>query len=536
MTMSLKSYSLILSCLFFSFAVYAQKHLTIDLKEVDLITFSDYNSFTFYDKIDEDKYVEVYLELDQKDNIVTYEKEIGDIEYAKTLAEIEKQNKNIININTIKKTKQSQFYNYNWSYPNKEENARINTIKLFKNGISTVQELSYGKKENVGGFGSYVNLDNDTKERWRIYAASWYSNVLLEFEKNKKILLLNDGDDIEYALFYNNKGSGTIINNGEIYESIKDKNVTKYKTTYFDDFGTFDAHHFYDVRKDKNGKSILINAMGKSILKQPADSIHFNNYFVVTKTNEEYIIYNQLQEKMPLTGIKKVYIKETGLEVLTNKGPDYYNANFEKVNKLPQINYLVCGTVNSIKFNIISDSTKKQSHSITITDGGFASQYDHIKEFILKDLTTKHNVTFLNNFKSSYWDENDDFTSGVSKTYSKYLKINKDGKIGLSTYEFDAINDTETVKDTIVDGFSKYIYYTPKAIKTKTLLPIIFDDIIHINIGNNIMFKKHSKVGIFPKHEKAIYDKFERVTETFYAFTKGNKKGWLDLLTLEEFY
>jgi len=482
---------------FFLGAVRSNAQLVVDLQDVDVIIYNDNAHIELYQKTGENQFIEVYFYLDGKRyNDPQFNYNFADISYnnkVETLSQIYDSKyqkiiftKDLENIN-IKEGLKLQVKE-TWA---SEENNQF-VLKFLSSNLSVMQELFFAKRSNNrGGFGSSVKYKDDNLEKWRIHHARYNTIVDLNFGNNKHLFLLNDGDDIDF-LFFKLKGVHHLVSDydgeTELFET------SKFKTSYFTNFNRWEYEYFYTVQK-RNNKYRLYDSFNEDILKTAYDTIMHNKYFIIAKKDDDYTIFKSNLKKVKIANIKSAYLYRNGLEILTNKGANYYDSDLNIIEKFPQISYVLCGTVESTIYYLKYEELLK-NHYIEVIDGGFGAEVDTRNFYYLNDINKrkKENVTFLDDTKVSSWDGNSDYVGEVYG-YPKYLKIKRRKKYGIKEYYYSTFNDSFFSPDTITDRWGrKQINYFPNYIEGEDVLPIKYDSIVQRKDGLTYFYRRKKLV------------------------------------------
>ncbi|WP_405397792.1 hypothetical protein [Maribacter sp. Asnod2-G09] len=511
---------------------------SIDLSNVDLIVYNEYDTdMRFFSEKNKNQFIELYLEFDKDwdTNFITADIEYDDIDDTVTLEEINLYEGDILlNVNEIKKTSFSHFLKQELeinesSYYRAGEDTNKLVLKFLTNDIATIQELYFQEKKHNQSFGSSrVSGKDDNEERWRIYNAKFYATIDLNFGNDKHIYLLLNKDRIDFTIIPLIKNEYLLSDDDGISTF---QNTSKYKTSYVENFERIEFVDFAAITKNKNDKYELMNTSKENVLKTAYDTIRFNQYFIITQNENQIDIFDSFYEKVKIDHIKSAYLYRNGIEILNDRGANYYNNEAKIIEKFPRMVTTVCGTVNEVTYTLDYNDELKTS-TLTKIDGGFASNLDKRRAYYLEEIKATDSVTFLNNEKEYYWDENDSFL-GKSYMYPELLKITRSKKNGI--FEYNYVN-TDKVIDTISKDWKKEVNYLPTKTQRTIVLPINNDSIIFNRKDGLTYFYRKNKVGLFPRHKKVQYNSIQQITNSFYAISRKGKKGWLDIKTNIEYF
>ncbi|MFV0566629.1 MAG: hypothetical protein ACK5NB_12460 [Flavobacteriaceae bacterium] len=510
---------------------------TVDLTNISLIVYNEKDAdLRLFEEKNKNLFIEIYLEFDNNyENIfISTDIEQDNIDDAVALEDIKLyENDILIRIDNLRETNiqnllknefeiKEDWYKYG-------ENTTTLVLKFLNNSISTIQELNFQKKERNGGFGSQVLRKDDNEERWRINYAHYFSTVDLDFGNGKHIYLLLDDDNIDF-IFLPLTNNDYLVSDDDGISALK--HTSKYKMSYLESFEQFEFDDFISIFKNKNNKYELVSSFKQNLLKVEYDTIMYNQFFTIGKNKKQVDIFNSYYEKIKIDSIKSAYLYRSGLEILNNKGANYYDSELKIIEKFPPIEYLVCGTISETSYEIDYNKLIK-TYILTKIDGGFASNLDKKREYYLNNIKRNDKVTFLNNSKEYYWDENDNFV-GSKYGYPHLLKITRGKNSGI--FEYDYNNTLLSSSDTIPKDWKKQVNFSPYNIKGKVVLTVNNDSITFNKNDGLIYFYRKNKIGIFPRHETVQFQNINQKTNSFYAIIRDEKQGWLDINTNIEYY
>lgn len=529
----MKKTHFIITLLFLLIVPVAKAQQQVKLNDIDLVVYTNDDTDIKLFKVVNNKYIPVYFDVREnnlgffyivlKDKAPKTLEELNFTEedkllYIKDLPELDPEE--------IRKTTYKIIGK--WKKKGKETNELA--LKFLNSDVAVLQELYYGEKMRYGGFGSNIAYEDDTIKRWRVYNNKYKAVIDLSFRNNKHIFLLNDRYSTDH-LFIPTKEKTLLISN--YYELSELQKTTKYQTPNIENFDRYDITDFFSLVKT-NTKYTLQNKFHKQVLQAEYDTITFNYYFIIAKNKKEIAIYNQKFEKLAFENVKAAYLYREGFEILDNSGARYYNSELKEIVKFPEISYMLCGTVSSTEYNIGFDE-KRHKHTVTITNGGYGggASLGGNQKIILNNIDSNYTVSFIDNKKAYYWDENDSVTDTKSG-YPHLIKVFDGKKYGI----FEFLYETKYSKPQ--KNNSDEIVRPPFRLKKhaengKKILPIVYDA-IEMNYDDGLIyFYKDTKVGIFPRDTKVQYNSIEQVTNSFYSVERDGKDYWLDINTNKEY-
>ena len=522
----------IYSLIVFSFITVKAQHI-VSVSNIDMIAYHD-GFFMLYEKVGEDAFKEIDISFENGNH--GFSKFTVDRDgYTYSQKQLLNRYETLVFVANLKSNGFNSLKDTEWLI--KTDEAELDeryTLKFTDTNFAAYNDMeSLAVSGKPGMYKSSYNFVTNYPSQWEIFDQMWYHPVILDFGNDKHIILLNDGsDDIDFALIPLIDSVKVLSENVAIQELLPIEKNTFF-VNHYDKFYEFDFSDLYKKVQDDTKKYRLFDTYGNDLLGADFDTIMHNKYYIVTRKDTEYTIYTSLLKKLDIPDVKKVYFNGNELEILSDKGANYYT-HLGLISETTFVqNIIVCGTVNSIQYELIIDQNEKHNHAIKITHGGVASEFDESKKFIFTDIKNKYDVHFLDDTSHQYWDEN----QGKQTKYPKYLKICNGTKYGLKSYEYDMFDGTfsaDTIYDTSIQK-RKVIHKIPGKIQTKAALPIQYDE-IKINENGLILFYKKDKLGIFPQQNKAQYELLESVTASFYKISKKGKNGWLDIKTMEEFF
>lgn len=506
------------SFLFFIFfcAMMNAQHVE-KIPNIHLIAY-DHETFTLFEKVDEDKFKLVDVEFSSHNRGFS-KVHIDRDDDTYTREQINQEYGNIVFVDQLKSNGFNDLKHTEWEIKAEdiEDDERF-VLKFSDNNFAAYYDIEAIKRNEY-----------NEQSQWEAFDSFWYQPVLLDFGNDKHIVLLNDGYNIDFAFIpISNELNPLVLTEDMEIEAIVPIQKNQYFITQKDKFKDFQFSNLYE--KVKEGSQVRIfDYFGNDLLQKSFDTIIHNEYYIIGKEDNEYTIYTNLLKEIEIPNLKKVYLHNEQLEILTTKGPAYYNYLGEN-SGTTHIQSIVCGTVNDVKYELLHNTNNRYNHSIKIAHGGLARTYHETREFVFTNIKNKSSITFLDNTTHKYWDEN----IGRQSKYPHYLKVQSKDAYGLYTYAYEMV-DQNSIRDTITNGIQKKIIHkTPKLISTKKVLPIKYDDIKIYE--SRILFYKNNKIGIFPHHKKPRYELLEADTGIFFKIIKNGRSGWLDIITMEEFF
>lgn len=506
-------------CLF-GLILYPQK--TINAQKFEVFAL-DNGVLHLFKKTKNDQFLRYELAYDDEK-----EEEYGDLtllfpfvenqENEQTLAEIRENYEHIFFVDSLAESRFSDFQGKSFAYFNAKDSIK-ERIQIINRHLAKNEILEFTDSRFIG-FGVTYNIrPNDTIARWRVEDAEFYTPMVVNFGKNKRIYLLNEEDESDLALIPKKNGL-FFVNSGEINRISEVKNENSYEEDWH-----FYNKNAYFVQKPKGKKRELIDIYGEKVLPKAYDSISVEQFFIIGKNKKRTDIYTSNLQKMNFGKVKVAYPYHYGIEILNEKGVGYYRGNSEKIGKL-HIIHNVCGTISEYDYQIKKDSlSTKNPYKIHYHYDGTEQGKAENKEFVLTDRTADEELSFINGEKVSHWDGNSGFLYEIYPE-PEYIRVKKGNRFGL--FEYDYENHHFTAKE----DYPKAVTYEAVSITGKEILPIEYDFIEQQKDGL-LFFGKDGKVGIFGKHQKPNFDSLKKASRSFYEATKDGKKFWLDKRSFE---
>lgn len=501
------------------FCVMMDAQHVVKVPNIDLIAY-DHESFMLYEKVGEDAFKAVDIDFNShKHGRRSSKIHIDRDDYTYTQAEINREYEKFVTVNQLKPNGFNDLKHTEWE-------IKAEDIEEEEHAILKFSDQNFATYYDLEAVEEYRHPE---QSQWDVFYAVWYQPVILDFGNDKQIILLNDDSNIDFTIIpINDRQNPLVLSEDEKILEIIPIQKNKYFITQKDEFYEFYFSQLYQKIKDGNQFRIF-DHYGNDLLGIAFDTITDNEYYIVGKKDDEYTVYTSLLKKIDIPNLKKVHLHNDELEILTTNGPAYYNYLGEN-SGTTHVKSIVCGTVNDIKYELLHNTNNRYNHSIKIAHGGLARTYHQTREFVFTNIKNKSNVTFLDNTTHKYWDEN----KGRQSKYPEYIKVQTNNSYGLFSYDYE-MDDQNSIRDTITNGIQKKIIHkTPKLISAKKELSIKYDDIKIYE--SRILFYKNNKIGIFPHHKKPRYELLEIDTGIFFKIIKNGKSGWLDIVTMEEFF
>ena len=529
-----------------------QKSKIIKINDIDYLEAYNSGELSFYREQSPNKFSEVdYDFIYDEDNLEKLFKVYPVEEEYYTTEKIKKNGVINIDVDNIKtqsiESLLKQVSNKEWSndyyevdrYSKKDSTAYKVVFKQFNSEIFIASNLKYTKKQSRGFGSSYSNSDDDIK-KWRLNSSDFFSVNILVLNDNKPILVLTEGDSMEYYIIptineglvvnYKEEGAreGIKINNSEsVLKSLLYRTPSK---------------EFYK-EKSEGDKKYIANLSDETLIKTAFDSISFKGNYIIGYHNREIEIYNPKLDKLNLSNIRSVYYDRGNLQVLTNNHLKYIDV-LGKESKRIYLNYLFCGTVHSTSFELFKPQKRKNFNALVITKGGFASRETTKKVLFFDNLNDKYDLKFLNKTTFDEFDDNSSFVDDYVN-YTHLFTVSDGKKTGLFTYNYDinfqdkidfysqySENDYKIkIPDDLYVSIDKIEYAITKA---EQVLPITYD-FIELKSGL-IVVNKEGVLGIYPLKEGFKYKSIGKKEGNFISYEDiYGKKGWIDIHTHKEY-
>lgn len=316
-------------------------------------------------------------------------------------------------------------------------------------------------------------------------------------------------------------------------------------------YSDLSCQYFYKIQK-VGEKYQLTDDESSLILNESYDTILWNNHFIKLVDKDSISIYRARNlQKVKIENLKQVYFLRNGLEALTSNGPQLYNNRLERIEAFPEINdALGCGSVYKKKYRItFNDETKK--YYLSFSEGYYGLEMD---EKLLELTGIPEQVDIVCFFNGRNYT-----TESINSTYFSYpefVKVTKDGKSGIYSYDFkDAVyppvlkDEKNKIVPYEIDKLTGDTIFQVNPVKPvpssfiekgsiqlKEVLPINCDS-IQQNTSNGLVYlNKNGKIGFYPQHIDIEFERFEEVTKSFYKIKKEGNDGWIDITTFKEYY
>lgn len=286
---------------------------------------------------------------------------------------------------------------------------------------------------------------------------------------------------------------------------------------------------FFTLKKE-NLKYQLFDNLGYNILKKTFDTIKFSNNCVIANVKDTTYFFNKKFENHKVIGVKKIYNRFNGFEILTNKKAYNLHNSWFEISSLSREKQYLCGTVYKEHHHIKKSDKKEFAYKIEIKTNVISK-----KEIVyLKGLPKNDSISFLNGTKKYYRDGNSSFR-GIKNGFSNKLLVYKNGKVGLFKYNpkkmnkfpFKIIKKNAIIVVPDID-FKRYT-------KVKKILGINNNKIVYNKYDGVIKVFNNNKVGFLFKNNPRTYTKATQKTASFYKVQKNGKTGFLDVLENKEY-
>ncbi|GIZ14220.1 hypothetical protein [Capnocytophaga catalasegens] len=477
--------------LLFPFCTWGQK--SVEIPQIELIRISKYNGVFYYKSCGSNLFQQIRVVISEDNNLKSISvREYGRLE---TISEIQQKSKKILFLKDIKVTTIQDFIGKTWTTDWENEHQYFCSF-LNKNLCIEGFHRVYNYKKYLDN-AENNKIVNDTIDR----VISNFSNpVTLLLRDSLKIYIAKNWQLIPTY-------EGNFLNIPPLtFSKIKPTSITNVIND--EDFSYKDVKGSLQKKKVENSdKYQLVDAFNNKILENSYENLNFNNYFIIGENEKNTDIYTIFLEKFPIENLKKAYLYQEGIEVMTSKEAKYYSIISPEIDRISWREKFLCGAVNVESYQL----KKGKSHYIIKKTGYVVPEFSKI--IFLNGLKISDEVSFLNKEKTCLWTENTYISQGFYLNPS-LLRVKRNGKYGLIHYDYQAEN---------------------KSISVEQLLPFIYDEIIMQEDGL-IYFYKENKIGIYPKHKIPEYDSIEKKTNSFYLISKNGQKGWLDIQTFKEYF
>lgn len=330
----------------------------------------------------------------------------------------------------------------------------------------------------------------------------------------------------------------TVFSQKNLYALSFEANQGNYDDSY--------AEYYYKLKQEGDAYR-LINKKGKDIFNRTFDTIIKNQYFIKTVQENTISLYKVKNlEHILIPNLKQAYFMRDGLDVLTSDGAQYYDNTVSKIDNFPELELFKCGTVYSKEYSLkYNEKTKK--YSVHLSEGPFGAA---INETILEFIGIPENIEYISFVSgANYTSEsvNNDY-----EIYSNIIKIVKDGKSGLYSYNIDeaiypkkkkkvhkpAYEVSKVTGDTIynVPEIIPISFSKKGTVAVKEVLPIVYDSIKQHPLNGLVYLYKDDKKGLYPNYIQTDFSSLDEKTKSFYSIHKNGKWGWLDLRNYKEYF
>ncbi|WP_430412539.1 hypothetical protein [Kordia sp.] len=509
--------------LFFAFAIGHAQH-TIKTTNIDLITLNERGNHIFYKKIDSLHYQEVEFELQNYTDNLSLRGKIQDDELivkeifydTLTMKEIQDSHTFITKTDEMTSIPDDFLTKTSWdrTFTHTPTNEKELT-RFINKDIAVTYEISLQKNEKN-------HQENNIS--WKVKNTNFLFIVYLEVRQNKQLLLLFDTQDI-VDIIIPAKDMLISLASKEKITSFSKVNSEDYTLDNYQKYRFFKFSDYYRIHQNDNHSCELHTRLGTKVLPESYDAIYHSDFFIITKKDSHFTVYNVAAEKIPIETVYDFYFIDEALELLTDKGAFFYDIYGNHLGSFPNPNKRVWGGATLTTYRIDSKTnhlyaTKKETWALQKT-----------QKVILRNLPKNEEISFLTNRDTIYLLGNELFDQ---KYITSLLKVKNGKSYGIRSYKYQFPHDYEKV-DTVIFRHKQLMYRHVDYLDAKQELPTQFDSIA-LEKNGIIRFYKNNKVGIFPTHRTVQYDLLEKVTDHFYRIRRKKKRGWLNIGTMEEFF
>jgi len=413
----------------FLFCFHCNAQHSIQLPNIDIVGFDDDGSFYFYQQTGTDsyKFIELYFEEDDEG---FYQKVIDtEDDDLYTLQNIKDDHYETIFIDEIHPSTYDMWLQSDWYLSMEDsEGNQENTLRFRENGTVTYEEIEFIDQ-------IHMSIPDKNAPASQLTDAYLLYTLIIDFGNGKQMVVLIDDIDAIFVAIPLFDRVKIFFEEASILGVLPTpKNTTH--TDYLDLFEELSVDFIYKIKKDSREQYHVYDYFKKDLLQTSFDTIIHNDYYIVGKKDDEFSIYTILLQKIEIPDVKKVYLNNEELEILTSQGPAYYNHS-GKISDSKFIKTII-PKIDVYNYEITHDLNRRYHHGVFITHEGMASKSTESKEFIFSDIKNKYQLSFLNN------DTTSDYNKNVSKqsTYPKYLKIKNGEKYGIRSYTYSMVNST----------------------------------------------------------------------------------------------
>ncbi|GLB49393.1 hypothetical protein Y10_17610 [Neptunitalea sp. Y10] len=251
---------------------------SIDVTHISLVVYNKTNTdLRLFEEKEKNQFVEVFLEFDSNfdNNFISTNIEQDHVEHTLTLEDIKRNEKDVLvhtdslrDLNNKDVKKDEYEIIENWYKYGEKTNALV--LKFLNTHISTIQELSFQKREQNVGIGTHVLTKDDTENRWSVSYTNYFATVDLNFGNNKHIYLLINHDDINY-IFLPLINTNYLISDNDGISALKP--TSKYKTSYKENFEQMEFENFTPIA----GYSVYLSSPAMPNINLPPVSLSTDN-------------------------------------------------------------------------------------------------------------------------------------------------------------------------------------------------------------------------------------------------------------------
>jgi hypothetical protein len=495
---------------------------TIRSSNIDLITIKKNGRPALYKKLDSLHYQEVVFELYDDIDDISLKGKIHKDEFAVnetlydtlTLSQIRKNHTFIIHESEIAPVTYPYNLHTNWEKTYTSYETQYKNIFQVVNKYIAVSHHFYRRKSK----------NTTQKNTWKTLGSGFKFIVCVEFGNDKKLILLFNSYDVsDLFLIANNKTIPLeFFSNSATF---KETTNTSYDFLKYEQYRDFTFRYFYRIHQTKDELYEVRTLLGDKLLPGSYDMIEHSDFFIIAKKNHKYTVFDTSGNEIPLGNIYDYYLHYDILELLTEDGAFFYHFNENRPDSIPNSTLTICGHATYKKYEI--DAKTKRHIYVTSTSN---RDWDKVQKVIFRNLPKEEEIYFTGDKNAIYIYGFESLDSGKKQ---HLLKIKKDNRYGIRSYNY-YFPDTSAATDTIFSQ-KQLMYKNPFLADTKLELPARFDSITKEKNGL-IRFYKKGKIGIFPSHKSVQYKSLEKVTDCFYRIRRRNKKGWLNIKTMEEYF
>lgn len=353
---------------------------------------------------------------------------------------------------------------------------------------------------------------NQKIEKWNFVRRTFTNYYFLRINRKKVIVVFTDAD---YDDFYKIAGFIFPLNSKDI--AIKGFSKESFREIKNADLDSLMLEKIDLNSKTKNWEDLykisadfkLQNRFNQNLINKKFDTLSMKNGFIIGKREDKISIYNDKLIDISPLNLRAAFINDNGYcQVLVNNEIKWLSSDGILSNDfIAEING-VCGFVSNYDYDIIKeDGNYIFKLSIRGSDGE-----NSLTKLKLFPVSKFDEVYFLN--KSTHLSYN--ANSYITKEGINSLIVSKNRKFGL--LEYNIVSQQNKVNGNIDTSF-----------KFKTILDLIYDEIIFFNYYQPILLRKGQLYGYNGLNAEPKYKSIEEFIVNFAKFTlPNNGKGWLD--------